>query len=75
MSVVIGIGIEADEAVHSAMNNQGTDIVPLVQLLAKDTSSAALRFRDIGVAPWRPEIIHAEQCIWARSKNSRPKPG
>src|SRR5262245_60128779 len=74
VSVVVGIGIQANEAVHGAMNNQSTGVVLLVQLLTKDTASAALRLLYVGIAPRRPEIIHAEQCIWVESKNSLSKP-
>lgn len=64
MSIIVWIGIQANEAVDTAMNDQGTCIVSLVQLVAKDTASPALRFLDIGITPRRPEIIHGEQCIW-----------
>src|SRR5262249_10160936 len=74
VSVVVRIGIQANEAVHGAMNNQSTSVVLLVQLLTKNTASAALRFLYVGIAPRRPEIIHGEQCIWMESKNSLSKP-
>src|SRR2546421_3975512 len=72
MAVVVGIGIEADKAMQTAVDDQGTGIVLLVQFLAKDTASGALRVCDVGIAPRRPEIIHVQQCICVTQVDSFP---
>ena len=56
----VGIGVEDNEAVLAAMNDEGFLVVVGFHGGAEDATDSLLGSGDVGVAPGSPEVIHGK---------------